>query len=150
MEPMETAEGENTREKERRRERLVLLGALALGLGLLYLTGIGCPFRFLLGVPCPGCGITRACQAVLHLDFAGAFYYHPLFWLLPPAFVYVILGKTPLLGSRERERFFLGGLIGLTLAVYVFRLIFAQNEAFTVDISAGFIVRLWGMLQSFL
>ncbi len=133
-----------------RRERLVLLAGLVLGLGILYLTGIGCPFRFLVGVPCPGCGITRACQAVLRLDFAGAFYYHPLFWLLPPAFAYLVLGKSPLLGSPKRERVFLVSLIALTLGVYVFRLIFVRNEAFSVDTSAGFIVRLWSMLQSFI
>lgn len=38
-----------------------------------------CPFSFIFGVSCPGCGMTRALICVFHLDFSGAFYYHPLF-----------------------------------------------------------------------
>ena len=37
----------------------------------------------MLGVPCPGCGMTRAWLQALRLDFAGAFRWHPLFWTLP-------------------------------------------------------------------
>ena len=43
----------------------------------------GCPFRFFLGISCPGCGMTRAILAALHLDFSPAFAYHPLFFLMP-------------------------------------------------------------------
>ena len=43
----------------------------------------GCPFRFFFGISCPGCGMTRALLAALRLDFAAAFSYHPLFFLLP-------------------------------------------------------------------
>ncbi len=43
----------------------------------------GCPFRFFSASPAPGCGMTRALLAALRLDFAAAFSYHPLFFLLP-------------------------------------------------------------------
>ena len=43
----------------------------------------GCPFRFFFGISCPGCGMPRALLAALRLDFAAAFSYHPLFFLLP-------------------------------------------------------------------
>ena len=33
----------------------------------------GCAVYRLLGVPCPGCGMTRAWLQALRLDFAGAF-----------------------------------------------------------------------------
>lgn len=39
-----------------------------------------CPLRFITGVPCPGCGITRAFLKVLHLDLVGATRMHP-FWI---------------------------------------------------------------------
>lgn len=42
----------------------------------------GCPFRFFLGVPCPGCGMTRAFLSLLRLDFKMAFAYHPLWPLV--------------------------------------------------------------------
>jgi len=36
-----------------------------------------CPSRRLLGLPCPGCGMTRALAALLRGDLAGAFALHP-------------------------------------------------------------------------
>jgi len=44
---------------------------------------IGCPFRWVTGIPCPACGTTRAYVSFFNLDFKGAFLHHPLFWLLP-------------------------------------------------------------------
>jgi hypothetical protein len=38
----------------------------------------GCPFHALTGVPCPGCGTTRALVALAHGDFAGALAFNPL------------------------------------------------------------------------
>ena len=59
----------------------------------LELSGIGCPFRFLFDVQCPGCGITRALKCALRLDFSSAFAYHPAFFVPPVAVVlYVLLG----------------------------------------------------------
>lgn len=46
--------------------------------------GVICPFRFLLGLPCPGCGLTRACVMLFEGDLVGSFSMHPtaLFALL--------------------------------------------------------------------
>lgn len=49
--------------------------------------GIGCPIKFLTGISCGGCGMTRAWYSVLHLEFSEAFGYHPLFWTVPLAAV---------------------------------------------------------------
>ena len=43
-----------------------------------------CPVRFVLRVPCPGCGMTRACAAVFHGKFAEAHAMHPLVWIVMP------------------------------------------------------------------
>ena len=37
-----------------------------------------CGFRFILGAPCPGCGMTRACAALLGGDLAAAWHWHPM------------------------------------------------------------------------
>ena len=66
---------------------LSCIGALFVAWLALYLLDIGCVFRLMTGIPCPGCGMTRAWLAALRLDFAAAFAYHPLFWVVPIAFV---------------------------------------------------------------
>ena len=52
--------------------------------------GITCPIKFITGVSCAGCGMSRAWLACLRLDFKKAFYYHPLF-IFPPCMVCVFL-----------------------------------------------------------
>ena len=46
-----------------------------------------CPMASSFGVPCPGCGLTRASLALLHGDVREALHFHPLVWLLAPLFV---------------------------------------------------------------
>lgn len=52
-------------------------------------TGIGCFIKHFTGIPCPGCGITRALFALLRLDFASAFNYNPLIFCMPYVFAYI-------------------------------------------------------------
>lgn len=51
---------------------------------------IPCFFKEVLGVNCPGCGMSRAVFSVIKLDFAAAFSYHPMFWSLPILYLYLI------------------------------------------------------------
>ena len=49
-----------------------------------------CPMAGVLGVPCPGCGLTRATLAALHGDLRGAFRLHPLVFILTPLFFWSV------------------------------------------------------------
>lgn len=63
---------------------------------IFHVVGIGCPIKFLTGISCPGCGMTRAVLSLLTLDFKAAFYYHPLFplaFILIAVFIFHELGK---------------------------------------------------------
>ncbi len=65
--------------------RSALLAAIAIG-GLylfFFVIGITCPIKFLTGISCAGCGMTRAWLHLIRLDITGAFAYHPLFWTVP-------------------------------------------------------------------
>ena len=64
---------------------LILAAALA-AVAALSLLGVGCPIYHFLGFPCPGCGMTRAVLCLLHLDFAGAWSFHPMVFALPYLF----------------------------------------------------------------
>jgi len=65
--------------------------ALLVGLGGLVAFAIHvdfplCPMASSFGIPCPGCGLTRATLALLHGDVRAALHYHPLVLLLAPLF----------------------------------------------------------------
>ena len=60
---------------------------------IFYISGIGCPIKFLTGISCPRCGMTRACFNCLTLDFKEAFYLHPLCVTLTPTVVSLLIFK---------------------------------------------------------
>ncbi len=53
--------------------------------------GIPCIFRLLLGIKCPGCGMTHAAVAMTHLDIAGAFSYNKLSVTVVPLLIVILL-----------------------------------------------------------
>lgn len=57
----------------------ILLGFF---LGLLFFSIVGkyyaCPIKYFFGIPCPGCGLTRAFKCILKLDFIGALHFNIL------------------------------------------------------------------------
>ena len=71
---------------ESRREAIIIVGAgaLHLGLSLAGLPAWNCPIRTVTGVPCPGCGLTRAVMQFLHGDITASLQTHafaPIFIL---------------------------------------------------------------------
>lgn len=71
----------------------LLMLAVALWMGF-----VTCPMRVTTGVPCPGCGLTRAMLALLSGDLAEALHWHPLVFLLTPILVFTI-GRAMLIGA---------------------------------------------------
>lgn len=81
------------------RLKKLLLYMILLGMaGLLYgifvsYTGLAIPclFRKVMGLLCPGCGVTGMCVALLHFDWKGAFFCHPVLFvlLIPLAAVFI-------------------------------------------------------------
>ncbi len=99
---------------------------------------IGCPIKFLTGIPCPGCGMTRAIVSALRLDFAGAFSLHPLFPIAPLFIVYLFTEDLIPKGASK----YLGITFGvLFIGVYVFRIFFTNNPVVSIDPGDGFVVK---------
>lgn len=65
------------------KQKGIIIGCLLLYMLISSLFSYGCPFRFFLGLSSPGCGMTRAWIQVLHFNFKDAFYFHPLYPLVP-------------------------------------------------------------------
>lgn len=100
----------------------VLIGLL-LAAVLILVLDLGCVFRRVTGVPCPGCGMTRAHLVALSLDFGRAFYYHPL-WPLPALlFLAQIFFPAGIFRSRRLNSAAAIGLLVLVLGVYLVRML---------------------------
>ena len=56
---------------------LLLVGGSAAAVSLAPVHA-ACGFRVVTGAPCPGCGMTRACLALLRGDVAASFSLHPM------------------------------------------------------------------------
>ena len=111
-----------TERKPNRVLRLLLihLGAAALLAVWLWLTG--CPIYRLTGIPCPGCGMTRALFRLLSLDFAGAWYYHPRVFVIPPAILYLVHRKAWRLPGGRKAATVVAVVCAVALvAVYIVR-----------------------------
>lgn len=101
---------------------LVLLAMTAAAFVSSSVLGWGCPLQHFTGIPCPGCGLSRAVVALLRLDFGLAFRYHPMIYVLPPVVLLVLFRQKPLLGSERRERIFLWGVMALWAGIWMIRL----------------------------
>jgi hypothetical protein len=67
---------------------LVVLAALG-ALALLWIDVPLCPTAALLGLPCPGCGLTRATLALLRGDAQTAFALHPMVFVAVPGLILI-------------------------------------------------------------
>ena len=105
--------------------------------------GSWCMFRRVTGLPCLTCGMSRAWLCALRLDFAGAFFWHPLFWTVP-------LIALALIFFGAHRRWVRRGLIAclfLFAVVWVVRmlLLFPHTPPMTAD-PGGILPRLTGAL----
>ena len=74
-------------------------------IAIFYILDIGCIFKKLSGLSCPGCGMTRAWLSFLKGDIGKAFYYHPLFWMI------IVIPAIALIRNRISDSLFNGILI---------------------------------------
>lgn len=129
---------------EKYKSALIALAAVGLLLLLFLIFSIPCPIKYITGISCAGCGMTRAWLSVLRLDLALAFEYHPLFWALPIAFVaFVLLHRFP-----RSAKITLSVLVTIDLIVYLIRLIDPSCAIVVFKPSDGLIYRIIHALLS--
>ncbi|MHB8962636.1 MAG: DUF2752 domain-containing protein [Saccharofermentanales bacterium] len=88
-----------------------------------------CLLRRTIGIPCPGCGMTRATFALLRLDFAAAFTFHPLVYIIVP---FIIVLSVLLLTKRttfKKSTPYIIAIMACMVIVYIIRMILFYPDA---------------------
>lgn len=116
---------DKTVEKKKLRKKILLFLIITAVLGVLIITGIyQCPFRAILGIPCPSCGLTRSYLHAARLDFKNAFYYHPLWPVVGIALVIFLLYQFNIYKFSKKFNSIGLGLVGAMMVIcYAIRLI---------------------------
>lgn len=121
------------------------VAAIFLFYAVIELFGVTCPIRFVTGISCAGCGMSRAWLSLLRLDFSAAFHYHPLFWLpVPAALLFWFRNRVP----QWLYRGGLGAAAGLFAAVYVIRLFDGKDPIVTFAPGEGILYQAYSWLLS--
>ena len=94
---------------------IIIIAYFALGRYFLYSL---CPLVRVTGLPCPGCGLTRAGFALLRLDLAGAYRIHP--FIYPIAGYIAVFGWNRYIMGRRMGKKLKAGLTVLMVLVILF------------------------------
>lgn len=86
-----------------------------------------CKLKEIIGLPCPGCGITRALLCLLQLDFVGAFNYNPMVYCyMVSLFIYFIVVVRK---SKRLTNWLLWINVVLAIIIWLFRLVSGNLES---------------------
>lgn len=124
---------------KKHKDLICLVGTIVLIYTIFDLVGIGCPIKFVTGISCLGCGMTRAWMSVLQLDFAGAFYFHPLF-MLPPIAAIVYFCKSKI--NIKIYKIIMLTMVMAFITIYLYRLIFTDGDIVVFEPENNIIFRL--------
>lgn len=120
------------------KDALLVIALAAFMYAGLSVIGIGCPIKFVTGVSCPGCGMTRACVCIIFGDFRSAFGFHPLF-PIAPIFVYLIYSDS--VKPKKIKKIALLFIAAAFFMVYLFRLFYGNDYFAMVEPTKGLVYK---------
>lgn len=124
---------------QRLRDAAVFLAITAVYIALELALGddVPCYFKGIVGIPCPGCGLTRAYLSLLKGHPASAFFYHPLFFMVPLVAAIVILKDVAAIKKLYWSRWFWWGVVALFLAQWAVRMVLYFPHRPPMDFNNG-------------
>lgn len=82
-----------------------------------------CPMVILTGLPCPGCGLTRAVLCVITLDLAGAWHINPSVFLWIPLLIFLLVNRYVLKKPIPYQKPVIIVVLLATIAIYIYRML---------------------------
>ena len=135
----------DNKQKKEREELICAVTAVVVLYTAMESIGITCPIKFITGISCAGCGMSRAWIAFLQLDMAKAFEYHPLFWL-PPIAVIVLLSKSKI--NIKIYKIIIFTIILMFAIVYICRLIWSGDDIVVFEPQNNILFRIIRIINS--
>lgn len=114
-------------------KKFFLIHLAVLLIGIVYIFAVGCPLHRIFGIPCPGCGMSRAWISFFMLDFKSAFKFHPLFIPITGILLYEIHREiVPKKLPKKVETVLLVLIVSAALILYFYRL-FSGDPVVKID-----------------
>lgn len=135
----------DNKQKKKRKELICAVTAVVVLYMAMESIGITCPIKFITGISCAGCGMSRAWLAFLQLDMAKAFTYHPLFWLVPIT-VIVLLCKSKI--NIKIYKIIIFTIIIMFAIVYICRLIWSGDDVVVFEPQNNILFRIIRVINS--
>ena len=117
--------GNAYKRKSHRIEVITSVAAVVMLYVILESLGVTCPIKYITGISCAGCGMSRAWIALLHFNIHDAFMYHPLFFL-PPLVLIIMLLKSKI--NIKIYKIFMFTMACVFVIVYLYRMIKGDNS----------------------
>lgn len=88
-----------------------------------------CFFKITFGIPCPACGMTRAYKALFTLHIKKAFYYHPLFIMVPFLAIIILYSDFKHMNKIYNSKIFWLIILSIVILTYILRIIFVYPNS---------------------
>lgn len=131
------------KEKVKKHSNKIIAGIIACVLSVIYAI-YGCPIKYITGISCAGCGMTRALWAAGRMHFAEAYHYHPLWPLL---IVWI-----PIWFFRKKiNKNLFKVLVGITvlafILVYLYRMFYVHDNIVVFEPQNGVVGKLFNKFK---
>ena len=133
------------RKSHRRIEVITSVAAVVVLYVILESFGVTCPIKYITGISCAGCGMSRAWIALMHFNIHEAFMYHPLFFL-PPVVVIVMLLKSKI--NIKIYKIIIFTIIIMFAIVYICRLIWSGDDVVVFEPQNNILFRIIRIINS--
>ena len=131
--------GNAYKRKSHRIEVITSVAAVVMLYVILESFGVTCPIKYITGISCAGCGMSRAWIALLHFNIHEAFMYHPLFFL-PPVVVIVMLFKSKI--NIKIYKIFMFTIAGAFVIVYLYRMFIGDGNVVVFEPQNNIVFRI--------
>ena len=118
---------------------IIAFFTIAALIGIMWIFSIPCPIKYITGLSCAGCGMSRAILSALTLDFGAAFTYHPLWIVIIPAILAIVILSAK--GKSKPAVVVFCCLMAAMMTVWIIRLI-ARDSIVTFDYENSLIAKL--------